>query len=194
MFGSGLPTRSFPVQLVATLDGIGRRDMISFYYPGTMLWSDLLSDIPLPMGAALKMMGDLLGGMLVAQIWQTSRPTRGNLLRLDDMGEIVIDYPDRPEYSGLENLLTALRPLGAHSLKRLASKSPPGWGFHHAGCLPMRKHPAPYETHVDGRLWDSRRVRVIDGSVLPSLPAKNHSLTLMANAARIADEVLRCGY
>lgn len=194
MFGSGLPTRSFPVQLVATLDGIGRRDMISFYYPGAMLWSDLLSDIPLPMGAALKMMGDLVGGMLVAQIWQTSRSTSGNRLRLDGTGEIVIDYPDRPEYSGLEELLAALRPLGAFSLKRLASNSPPGWGFHHAGCLPMREHPAPYETHADGRLWDSRRVRVIDGSVLPSLPAKNHSLTLMANAARIADEVLRCGY
>lgn len=72
--------------------------------------------------------------------------------------------------------------------------SPPGWGFHYAGCLPMREHPAAYETHIDGRLWDSKRVRVIDGSVLPSLPAKNHALTMMANAARIADEVVQCGY
>jgi len=47
---------------------------------------------------------------------------------------------------------------------------------------------------MDGRLWNSKRVRVIDGSVLPSLPAKNHTLTLMANAARIADKVQQCGY
>ncbi len=58
----------------------------------------------------------------------------------------------------------------------------------------MRQAPSEFETHVDGRLWDSRRVRVIDGSVLPSLPGKNHSLTMMANAARIANEARQCGY
>jgi choline dehydrogenase-like flavoprotein len=194
MFGSVMPKRSFPVQMVGTLDGAGRRDMISFYYPGGLLWSDLLPDIPLPMDVALKMLGSLLGGMLVAQIWETSRPSPNNRLRLDAGGGIVIDYPDRKIYGGLGSLLAALRPLGAYSLKRLASMSPPGWGFHHAGCLPMCDKPSPYQTHIDGRLWDSKRVRVIDGSVLPSLPAKNHSLTLMANAARIAEEVKRCGY
>lgn len=193
-FGSRLPKHSFPVQLVATLNGSGRRDMISFYYPGAMLWSDLLSDVPVPMDAAMRMLGGLLGGMLVAQIWQTSHPSAQNYMRLDDAGDIIIDYPDRPEYDRLGELLAALRSLGAYSLKSLASMSPPGWGFHYAGCLPMRERPAAYETHIDGRLWDSRRVRVIDGSVLPSLPAKNHSLTMMANAARIADEVRQCGY
>lgn len=194
MFGSALPDRSFPVQLVGTLVGGGRRDMISFYYPGGLLRTDLLPDIPLPMDVASKFLGNLLGGMLVAQIWETSRPSPQNRLRLDPSGEIEIDYPDRKIYAGLGELLAALRPYGAYSLKRLATMSPPGWGFHHAGCLPMRKQPSPYETHVDGRLWDSKRVRVIDGSVLPSLPAKNHSLTMMANAARIAEEAIRCGY
>lgn len=193
-FGSALPRRSFPVQLVATLDAAGRRDMITFYYPGAMLWSDLLPDMPVPIGAALRMLGGLLGGMLIAQIWQASRPSAHNRIRLDERDEIVIDYPHWQKYDGLGQLLTALRPLGAYSLKGLASMSPPGWGFHYAGCLPMREHPTAYETHMDGRLWDSRRVRVIDGSVLPSLPAKNHSLTMMANAARIADEVRQCGY
>lgn len=194
MFGSELPTSSFPVQLVGTLKSASRRDMISFYYPGALLWSDLLPDVPLPMNNALSVLGDLLGGMLVAQIWETSRPSPHNRLRLDAAGEIIIEYPDRSEFGGLGQFVRALRPLGVYSLKRLASMSPPGWGFHHAGCLPMRTHPGPYETHVDGRLWDSKRVRAIDGSVLPSLPAKNHSLTLMANAARIADEVMHCGY
>jgi choline dehydrogenase-like flavoprotein len=194
MFGSALPDRSFPVQMVGTLVGLGRRDMISFYYPGGLLRSDLLPDIPLPMDVALKLLGNLLGGMLVAQIWETSRPSPKNRLRLDAGGEIEIDYPDRKIYSGLGPLLAALRSYGAYSLKHLATMSPPGWGFHHVGCLPMRKQPSQYETHVDGRLWDSKRVRLIDGSVLPSLPAKNHSLTLMANAARISEEAIRCGY
>lgn len=194
MFGSDLPPRSFPVQLVATMEGHGQRDMISFYYPGALLWSDLLTDMPLPMDVALKVLPNLLGGMLVAQVWETSRPLPENRLSLDPSGAIRIDYPRLTPYARLNSLLASLRPLGAYSLQRLATMAPPGWGFHHAACLPMRRHPDYFETHVDGRLWDSQRVRVIDGSVLPSLPAKNHSLTLMANAARIADETLRCGY
>ena len=194
LFGSSLPTASFPVQLVASLQKQHHRDMISMYYPGALLWTDLLADIPLPMDAALKILGYLLGGMLVAQIWETSRPSPNNRLLLDSKGEIQIDYPDRKPYVRLQPLIAAFRHLGAYTLKRLASMSPPGWGFHYAACLPMRRNPGPYETHIDGRLWDSKRVRVIDGSVLPSLPAKNHSLTLMANAARIADSTQKCGY
>jgi hypothetical protein len=194
MFGASIASRSFPVQLVATLEPGGRRDMISLYTPMALLWSDMLGDIPLPMDAALRILPGLLGGMLVAQIWEASRPNAANKLRLDASGSIRVDYAYRPAYSGLGPLLRAMRGLGAYSSARLASMSPPGWGFHYAACLPMRRSPAEFETHVDGRLWNSRRVRVIDGSVLPSLPAKNHSFTLMANAARIADETQRCGY
>lgn len=194
MFGAALPAHSYPVQLVATIHGHGQRDMISLYYPGALLWSDLLADIPLPMNAALKVLPNLLGGMLVAQIWETSKPLPENRLSLDPSGSIRIDYPGRFPYARLKSLLAAVRPLGAYSLERFATMVPPGWGFHHAACLPMRRYPNHFETHVDGRLWDSQRVRAIDGSVLPSLPAKNHSLTLMANAARIADETSRCEY
>lgn len=192
--GCELPVRSYPIQLIGTLPRSGRLDMITFYYPGGMLWSDLVPDVPLPMSTTVRMIGSLLGGMLVAQIWQTSRPTPANRLRIGEGGMLIVDYLDRPACTAVPDLLPALRNLGAYSLARLASMSHPGWGFHYAGSLPMRYHPQEFETHVDGRLWNSRRVRVIDGSALPSLPAKNHSLTLMANAARIADEVLRCGY
>jgi len=168
--------------------------MISFYYPAGMLWSDLLPDIPLPLDAARSVLGGLIGGMLVAQIWEVSRTSVGNRMRIDADGTVRIDYAERSQYSKLSALLAGLRKLGGFSLRRFASMSPPSWGFHHAATLPMRRDPGPFETHTDGRLWDSRRVRVIDGSVLPSLPAKNHSLTIMANSARIAEQVKSCGY
>lgn len=193
MFGHRLPANSFPVQLAATLDGVENCDMISLYYPGAMLRSDLIPDIPLPARSSIRLMNWLLSGMLVAQIWETSRPST-NRLSLDENSDIVIDYPDRPPYGRLGKVISAFRALGAYSHRSLATMSLPGWGFHYAGCLPMRQAPSEFETHVDGRLWDSRRVRVIDGSVLPSLPGKNHSLTMMANAARIADEARQCGY
>ena len=194
MFGKGIHAGSFPVQLVAMLQEGECRDMISFYYPGALLWSELLADIPLPMNSALKFMGPMLGGMLVAQIWETSRPFSGNTISLNEEGEILIDYRRVDSYPRLSKLIRVMRGLGAFSLRRLAAVSKPGWGFHYAATLPMRHSPDRFETHCDGRLWDSNRVRVIDGSVLPSLPAKNHSFTLMANAARIAEETKRCGY
>jgi len=194
MFGSEIPTQSYPIQLVAGMNTKTQSEMISFYYPGGLLWSDLLPEIPLPLDTANKLLKNLLGGMLVAQIWEASLPSVHNSLQLDENGALIIKYPDRKAYGGVDALFKSLRRLGAYSLKRFVSGSPAGWGFHYAGCLPMRKTPDIFETFTDGRLWDSRRVRIIDGSVLPSLPAKNHSLTIMANSARIANEVLGCGY
>jgi choline dehydrogenase-like flavoprotein len=193
-FGSRLPSKSFPTQLAGTLEGHGERDMISFYYPSGMLWSDLLPDIPLPMNTARSVLAAMIGGMLVAQIWEISRPVAGNRMSVENNGTVKIDYAERKPYSKLAPLLAALRRLGGFSLSSLASMPPPSWGFHHAGTLPMRLKPKAFETHTDGRLWDSNRIRIIDGSVLPSLPAKNHSLTIMANSARIAEQVKSCGY
>ena len=99
MFGSSLPTNSFPTQLIGTLADKGQHNMISFYYPGALLRSDLLPDIPIPMNAALKILGSLLGGMLVAQIWEASTPSPNNRLSLNEDGEVVIDYPDWHEYT-----------------------------------------------------------------------------------------------
>lgn len=174
MFGSALAEHSFPVQLIGALKSEGAGDLVSFYYPGGLLWSDLLPDIPLPLNSALRALQTLAGGMLVAQIWEPSRPMPENRLRLDANGCVVINYPNRPVYPKLSNLITELRRLGGFTLKSLASTTVPTWGFHHASTMPMRRNPGPFETHVDGRLWDSRRVRIIDGSVLPSLPSKNH--------------------
>lgn len=195
MFGSPLPERSFPVQLAATLSIAGQAtDMISIYYPGGLLYSDLLGDVPLPLDGALRILPSLLGGMLVAQIWEVSKPHPDNWLAVDPEGGIRIHYPVRQPYPRIARLLREFRSIGAYSTPSLAKMSLPGWGFHYAGSLPMKRNPAEFETHPDGRLWDSKRVRVVDGSVLPSLPGKNHSFTMMANAARVADEVLRCGY
>jgi len=193
-FGSCLPNNSYPIQLIGTLEEGKGRDMISFYYPAGMLWSDLVPDIPLPINTAHSVLSRIISGMLVAQIWETSKPSNNNLLTINNDGTIQIKYADRQQYSKLSLLLPALRKLGGYTLSRFASMPPPSWGFHHAATLPMRTNPKKFETHTDGRLWDSRRIRVIDGSVLPSLPAKNHSLTIMANSARISEQVKTCGY
>jgi len=50
----------------------------------------------------------------------------------------------------------------------------------------MRAEPAAYQCDPDGRLHGTRRVFIADSASFPTLPAKNMSFGMMANAMRIA--------
>jgi choline dehydrogenase-like flavoprotein len=66
-----------------------------------------------------------------------------------------------------------------------------GQGAHIGGTFPMRDIPGPFESDVLGRPYGAQRVHLVDGSVLPSIPATTVTLSIMANAYRIASEVRR---
>ena len=61
----------------------------------------------------------------------------------------------------------------------------PGADVHCAGTLPMSKTPQVWETGIDCEVSGLSGVHVVDGACLPSLPAKAHTLTIMANADRV---------
>jgi choline dehydrogenase-like flavoprotein len=65
-----------------------------------------------------------------------------------------------------------------------ASLAQPGTDVHFAGLFPMGAD-APYGTSENGELVAAPGVFVVDGSVLPTLPSKYVTLTIMANADRI---------
>jgi choline dehydrogenase-like flavoprotein len=52
----------------------------------------------------------------------------------------------------------------------------------------MRDTPAPLTCSKYGQSHDVENLYFADGSTFPQLPAKNITLTLMANATRIAEE------
>ena len=58
--------------------------------------------------------------------------------------------------------------------------------MHYAGTLPFSDDPQPFTLGTGGRLAGTRRVFVADGSGFRYLPANGLTLTLMANAHRIA--------
>ncbi len=66
--------------------------------------------------------------------------------------------------------------------------SEPGRGFHSGGTLPMRSQPGPFETDRLGRPYGFERVHIVDSSVLPTINASTITLTVMANAHRIASD------
>jgi len=61
-----------------------------------------------------------------------------------------------------------------------------GADLHYASTLPIRKHPTAYECKLSGQIDSLPGLYLVDGASLPKLPAKAHTLTIMANADRIA--------
>jgi len=67
----------------------------------------------------------------------------------------------------------------------------PGSGYHSGGTFPMRKTPSPLETDILGCFNEFDRLHLIDASIFPSIPATSITLSVMANAHRIASMVAR---
>jgi len=61
--------------------------------------------------------------------------------------------------------------------------------YHFGGTFPMSKDRSGYRTDTLGRLERWEKIHLIDGSVFPSIPATTFTLTVMANAHRIANAV-----
>jgi choline dehydrogenase-like flavoprotein len=66
-----------------------------------------------------------------------------------------------------------------------------GASIHYAGTLPYSAEDRPLTTTPDGMLRNAPNVYVADGSSWRFMPAKGLTLTLMANARRVAGQAVR---
>lgn len=62
----------------------------------------------------------------------------------------------------------------------------PGRGFHTGGTFPMHRTPSGFQSDVWGRPAGMQRVHAVDASVFPAIPSGPITLSVMANAHRIA--------
>lgn len=76
--------------------------------------------------------------------------------------------------------------LGALLLPKSFTVGQPGGDVHYTSTLPMRTNPVLGQTNALGELAGLNGVHVVDGACLPTVSGKSHTLTLMANADRIA--------
>ncbi len=81
--------------------------------------------------------------------------------------------------------------LGALMLPGSFTVSLPGSDLRHAGTLPMRREPGPFEVDPAGELHGHPGLHVVDLSIFPNMGAKHPTFTLMANADRIGRIVAR---
>lgn len=80
-----------------------------------------------------------------------------------------------------------LRKLGCIVPPGQTHVRPVGTGIHYAGTLPMSGKYAPRHVSPHCQSYDFENLFVVDGSTFPSLPGKGLTLSLMANATRIAE-------
>lgn len=150
------------------------------------LRADLALNFPLSIRANLVCARYLTPAIGLLMLFYADEPRVANYLRLKESGrlEIVHDVMRRGPVE--RAVIGSLRELGYFSSFGICVFPRIGAGLHYAGCLPMKARPGPWQTSPDGLLYGSRRIYIMDGSVFPKLPAKNLTMTIMANALRVA--------
>ena len=170
-----------------------------FSYRSLMLFR-LLREMPLGVRDARVLMQYLLSGFIIAGFDHPQERTEGKQVWREPDGasptgdRLAIAYEltetERRDHRARERGFAAtLRTLGAWPLRRV--HPPLGSSLHYAGTLPFCTEERPLTLAPDGRLHGSRNVFVADASGFTYLPAKPVTLSLMANAHRVAEGIAR---
>ena len=171
--------------------------LAQIYSYRSLLLFRLLKDIPLPPRQGLLFLRLLATAFTCVNIHFPDRPSADRWIQLEarDSGDVL---RASTSYSAEETawiqrhegrmlrFLAGLRciPMGVNRPLHGAS-------IHYAGTLPYSVEERPYTTAPDGRLRQAPNVYVADGASWRFMPAKGLTLTLMANARRVAAQALR---
>ncbi len=184
-------------QLTALLK-VEARDRVyisaQFYSYRSLLLSRMLKSIPCPPSLGLLFLRLTATAFTCVNVHFPDWPSSRRWMSLNRDGSIQaecaweadeIGWMNRQERRLLKHLL-ALRclPLGI-------AKPEHGASIHYAGTLPYSETGRPLTTDAAGRLNGFQSVFVADASTWRFLPAKGLTLTLMANARRIAQQAVR---
>ena len=190
-----VPEKSYQYhQLALGLEGESAFDYVHVQLTTltTALIHPLVQSLPLGLRGSLRTFRDLHAalGMLVVNF--SDLPRAENRLQLDDEGHLNIHYePAAGEAGRIERSLSVFRKV----LLRLGCVAPPnmtwlremGAGVHYAGLVRMSEDGGALTATPECASRDFPNVLLADGITFPTLPAKNLTFTLMANASRIAD-------
>jgi len=145
--------------------------------------------LPMRRRLGVDVLSRLMSSCAVGNFFLPGRYTRASLrLNADQSLHVEGRYADdvRPLMAEVERKLRAsFLKLGALLLPTSFQLGRPGGDIHYSASLPMRAAPGIGECDCDGELHGLADVHVVDGAALPSLPAKPHTLIVMANADRI---------
>ena len=168
---------------------------LQVYGYNDLMLSALAGVLPLPRPTLERSLGVIAGRVVVIQGYLHSTDSAG--LTMNTHGRHVRLVGDTvtaratPIGAIVRRLLTARGSLGMLPLLPLLQIGAPGKSNHIGGSLPMRHRPGNLETDTLGRLSGWERVHIVDASIFPSMPATTVTLSVMANAHRIASLAAR---
>ena len=117
-------------------------------------------------------------------------PLAENRITLDDAGGIVLQYREtnrKAQEKLMDVLEEKLREIGFDQFLRVPM--PISVVNHQCGTCRMGNDPATSVVNVDGRAHDLDNLWLADASVFPTSGATNPTLTIAANAFRVADRL-----
>jgi len=189
-------------QLTALLDPTGDQQHLvqaQFYSFTGMLLARLLKDSPLGYRDSLRIFQALASSFVIlgVQHEDVASPGKHLMLRRGPVpDDDVLEIRWRPgaaeqaaQDAALRRFCEAIRLLGCWPLRVVRPGA--GSSVHYAGMLPFADEDRPLTLHRSGLLRGTRSVYVCDGAGLEYLPAKGPTLTLMANARRIASGLVQ---
>jgi choline dehydrogenase-like flavoprotein len=166
----------------------------------SLLMFRLLKDIPLPVRPGLLFLRLIATAFTCVNVHFPDWPSPDRWIQLNESGSgsvlqascLFSDSEQEWLHTNEKRLLRSLVRLRCIPLQ--VAKPIHGASIHYAGTLPYApdaEERRPFTTGADGRLAGTANVYVADGSTWRYMPAKGLTLTLMANARRVANQALR---
>ena len=152
--------------------------------------SDFLAHMPFSWPLSRRIARRLQPGLLLGQLYLGGSYSR-NTMRLRRSGDLYIRgghaaTTTRAVRTTVHRLAGALLRYGVCLVPGSVRLCRAGEDAHYAGTVPMRAAPRVGEADARGEVQGLPGVHVVDGAALTTVPAKMHTLTIMANADRVA--------
>jgi len=184
----GLGQLSFSLDLGADTQAFG-----SLFNTTGIPVSEFVRHIPFGKRYGVDLLASLLSSCVVGNLFLPGSLSDVSL-QLDGNDQLLIrgGYRDEVEMLMREakhKLRMSFLKLGALLMPMSFKMGRPGSDIHYAASLPMSSKPVLGQTDQFGELAGTAGIHVVDGASLSYLPAKSHTLTIMANADRIARHI-----
>lgn len=184
----GLGQLSFSLDLASGIQGFG-----SLFNTSGIPVTQLVQHLPLGKRYGVDLLAAMLPSCTIGNVFLPGTLTSASL-QLNGEDQLVVRgaYHDTVAdfMRQAQHLLgRSFRRLGALLVPTSFTLGHPGSDLHYAASMPMRQSPKRGETDRWGGLEGAPGIHLVDGASLSFLPAKSHTLTIMANADRIGRHV-----
>lgn len=184
----GLGQLSFSLDLASGIEGFG-----SLFNASGIPVSEFARHLPLGKRYGVDVLSVLLSSCTIGNVFLPGALTDASL-RLDGEDQLIVHGAYRDTVGDIMRraqrlLARSFRRLGALLVPTSFTLGAPGSDLHYAASMPMRQVPKRGETNPWGELEGASGIHLIDGASLSALPAKSHTLTIMANADRIGRHI-----